>query len=132
MKHKCLENSLWTKWMVQKMPSFFFCKLQLITVSLLICNSYMSWSTRFVYLKLRVGFSNFDNVSFLLKFIFLFNKMDFLTLKRHNSFQNYNNWKATRHFAPRHLIFKLQQEALKFSGICLSLSSPKTDLVTNF
>ena len=36
--------------------------------------------------------------------------MDFLTLKRHNSFQNENNRKDTRSFAPRPLIFKLQLE----------------------
>ena len=35
----------------------------------------MSWSTKFVSLKLCVEFSIFDSVSFLLKFIFLFNKM---------------------------------------------------------
>ena len=57
---------------------------------LLICDSYTSWSTRIVSLKLCVGFSIFDSVSFLLKFIFfLFNKMlGLLTLKRHNSFKN--------------------------------------------
>ena len=38
--------------------------------------------------------------------------MDSLTLKRHNSFQNQNNRKATHSFAPRPLIFKLQQEVL--------------------
>ena len=58
-----------------KMPLFFFRKLQLITVSLLICNFYMSWSTKFVSLNPCVEFSIFDSVSFLLKFIFLFNKM---------------------------------------------------------
>ena len=57
--------------------------------------------------------------------------MDSLTLK-HNYFQNENNRKATHSFAPRPLIFKLQQEVLKFSDICVSLSSPKTDLVKNF
>ena len=36
----------------------------------------MSWSTSFVSLKLGVGFSIFDSVLFLLKFLFLFNKMD--------------------------------------------------------
>ena len=46
--------------------------------------------------------------------------MDSLFLKRHNSFQNQNNKKATRSFAPRPLIFKLQQEVLKFIGICVS------------
>ena len=62
--------------MVQKMPSFFFCELQRITVLLLIYNTYMSWSTRLVSLKLCVGLSIFDYASFLLKFIFVFNKMD--------------------------------------------------------
>ena len=71
------------------MLSYFFLELQLITVLLLICDSYMSWSTRFNSLKLCVGFSISNAVSFLLKFIFLYNKiMDFLNLKRHNSFQN--------------------------------------------
>ena len=58
---------------VTKMHSFLFCELQLITVLLLICNSYMSWNTRFVSLKLCVWFSIFHSVSFLLKIIFLFN-----------------------------------------------------------
>ena len=36
-----------------------------------------------------MGFSIFDSISFLLKFIFLFNKMHGLfDFKRHNSFQN--------------------------------------------
>ena len=46
--------------------------------------------------------------------------MDSLTLKRHNSFQNQNNKKATDNFAPRPLIRKLQQEVLKFNDICVS------------
>ena len=54
--------------------------------------------------------------------------MDSLTLK-HNYFQNENNRKATHSFAPRPLIFKLQQEVLKFNDICVSWSSRKTDLV---
>ena len=46
-------------------------------------------STRFISLKLCVGFSIFDFVSFLLKFDFFSTKStDFLTLKRHNSFNN--------------------------------------------
>ena len=36
--------------------------------------------------------------------------MGSLTLKRHNSFKNRNNRKATHSFAPRPLIFKLQQK----------------------
>ena len=47
--------------------------LQLTTVLLLICDFYMSWSTSFVSIKLCVRFSIFDSVSFLLKFIILFN-----------------------------------------------------------
>ena len=58
--------------------------------------------------------------------------MDSLTLKRHNSFQNQNNRKATHSFARRPLICKLQQEVLKFSDAGVSWSSPKTDLETNF
>ena len=57
------------------MPSFFFCELQLITVLLLIRDSYMSCSTRLASLKLCLGFSIFDSVSCLLKFIFLFNNI---------------------------------------------------------
>ena len=44
------------------------------SVLLLICNSYTSWSTRFISLKLCLGFSIFNSVSSLLKFIFLINK----------------------------------------------------------
>ena len=55
--------------------------------------------------------------------------MDSLTLKRLNSFQN--SFQNTQSFAPRPLIFKLQQEVLKFNNICVSWSSPKTDLVAS-
>ena len=47
----------------------FFRELQRITVLLLISNSYMSWSARFVTLKPCAGFSITDSVPFLLKFI---------------------------------------------------------------
>ena len=67
-----------------KKPYLFFREVQLITVLLLICDSYMTWSTRFVSLRLRVRFSIFDSIPFLLQFIFLFNKIhglfDFKTL----------------------------------------------------
>ena len=103
------------------------------SVLFLICNSDMSWSTRFVSLKLWVGFFIFDSVLFLLKFIFLFDKkLDSFTLKPHDYFQNENNRKATHSFAPRPLVFKLQQECLKFSDTCLSCSSLKVDLEMNF
>ena len=116
------------------MPLFFFRELRLITVLLLICDSYISWSARFVCLKLRMGFFIFDSVSFLLKFIYIFsNKMqDSLTLKRYNSFQNWNNRKATHSFASRPLTFKLQQEVLKFNDIFVSWSSPKLTWWTDF
>ena len=58
--------------------------------------------------------------------------MDSLTLKRHNSFRNQNRKKAIRSFAPRSLIFKLQQKVLEFNDICVSWGSQKADLVTNF
>ena len=114
---------------VARKNPFFFCEFQLITNLLLTRNFYTSWSTRFISLKLCVGFSIFDSVSFLLKFIFCLTKsMDSLTLKRHNSFQNKNDRKGTL----RTLTFKLQQEVWKFSDIYLSWNSPKTDLGTNF
>ena len=71
---KCIQYTIqWDKiQMLKKFPSnkisstknaiFFFCELQLITVLLLICDSYMSWSTRFVSLKLCVEFSIYDSV----------------------------------------------------------------------
>ena len=98
---KCVHDTIhWDNRHIQKIPfgqskkykkmfSFFFREFQLIAVLLLICDSYMNWSIIFVPLKLRVGFSIFDSVSFLLKFIFFSTKyMISLTLKCHNSFQN--------------------------------------------
>ena len=77
LKHK-YEKTL------QKNATFFLSRAELITVLLLIRNSYTGWSTGFMYLKVRVGFSILDSVLFLLKFIFLFNKkhgfFDFKTL----------------------------------------------------
>ena len=73
---------------------------------------------RFIFLKVY----NFSSVKWI----------DSLTLKRHNSFQNLHNGKATLSFACRPLIVKLQPEVLKFDDIGVSWSSPKTDQVTNF
>ena len=64
------------------MYSFFFRKLQLITVLLLIRDSYMSWGTRFVSLKLYERFS-FSIVSRIFKFSILFKKHGLFDLKRH-------------------------------------------------
>ena len=58
--------------------------------------------------------------------------MESLTLKRRNSFLNKNERKATRSFVPRPLVFKLQEEVSKFKDICVSWSSPKTDLETKY
>ena len=38
--------------------------------------------------------------------------------------------KATHSFAPTTLIFRLQEEVLEFSDICVRWSSQKTDLIT--
>ena len=115
------------------MPSFFFHKLQLIAVLLLMCHLYMSWNTRFISLKLCVGFSIFNSVSFLLKLIFLFNKRHgLLDFKTSLFLSNWNDIKATNRFVPRSLIFKMGQEVLKFNHICLSWSSPKPDREENF
>ena len=53
------------------------------------------------------------------------NVQTLLTLKRHNFFQNQNNRKASHSFAPRRLIFKSQQEVLKFNDIFVSWGSSK-------
>ena len=58
--------------------------------------------------------------------------MESSTLKSHNSFKNKKNTKATNAFARSSLIFKLQQEILKFNNTCLYWSSSKTDEETNF
>ena len=56
--------------MVQKIPSVFFCKHQLVTVLVLIYDSYKVCLSKTV-----CGISHFDSFSVLIKFIFLFNKM---------------------------------------------------------
>ena len=61
---------------------FFFRDLQLIKVLLLIGDSHTSWSTRFISLKVCVGFYIFD-----------FDK-ESLTLNRHNYFQKKNTEKS--------------------------------------
>ena len=113
------------------MKSFFFRELQLITVLLLICNSYTSWSTWFISLKLCLVFFIFDSVYFLLKFIFL---LYIWTLWLQNviiRFEIKIAEKTHTSSAPRPQIFKLQQEDWKFSDIRVSWSSPKTDLEMN-
>ena len=55
-----------------------------------------------------------------------------MTLKHQNCFRNWNKRKTRYSFAARPLIFKLQKEVLEFDDICVSCSSPKTELETNF
>ena len=96
------------------------------SVLLSILDSYMNWNTSFVSLKVCGGFSIFNSVSFLVVYIF---EQNALNLWLH-SFQNQNR-KNTHSFDLRPLDFKLQQ-ALKFNNICVSWSSQKIDLETNF
>ena len=49
-----------------------------------------------------------------------------------SEFLSYSYSNVTHSFAPRPLIFYLQQEVLKFNDIFVSWSSPKTDPETNF
>ena len=65
--------------MLQKCTLFFCCEVQLITVLLLICDSYMSWNTTLTFLKIVVKFSIFW---FLLVFtkVYIFVKQKVWTL----------------------------------------------------
>ena len=118
-----LKNFLRTKETLQKMHSFLLQELQLITVLLLICNSFMSWSAWFIFPKLSVGFSIFDSVPFL---YFCSTKSTYsLTLKRHISFQNHNKWKATE------LWFLSCNKFENPMTSALSCSSPKIGVETN-
>ena len=49
---------------------------------------------------------------FFIKSLYFYStkRLDCLTLKRHNYFENQNNRNLTHSFAPSPLIFKLQQE----------------------
>ena len=88
-KTQMLNKFPWAKINVTKNELFFFRKLELIIVLLLIHNSYTSLSTRFISLNLCVGFSIFESVSFLLYLYFCSTKStDSLTLKCHKSFQS--------------------------------------------
>ena len=56
--------------MLKNMHPVLFCELQPAKVLLLTRDSYMSWSTRFISLKVCVGFPILDFVSVLLIFFF--------------------------------------------------------------
>ena len=115
---KASNKSVWSK----KMHSFFFCELRFITVLLLIFDFYMSLSRRFITLKVYVEFSIFDSVSFLLKFIFLFNKKRLLDCKTF-TIKIIELWFFWFWFWT--LIFKLQQEIWKLNNLCLSFELSK-------
>ena len=87
-------------------------------------------------LKHKVGFSKTACGIFHFPFHFVFIKTYFFVNKMHG-LENIIPFKIKiiekpQRFAPRSLIFKLQQEVLKFNDFCVSWSSPKTDLVKNF
>ena len=111
---------------VTKMHSFFFRELQLITVLLLIWNSCTSWSTRFISLKLCSIFH--------FRFRFVFIKVYIFVQQKAWTLWNFIIPFKTKinSFALKPLIFKMQQKAWKFNDTCVSWSSPKTDLETNF
>ena len=73
-----------------------------------------TFNLRFLYeLKHKVHFSKTVCWIFHFRLRFVFIKVvqqNALTLKRHNSFQNKNDRQDTYNFAPRFLIFKLQEE----------------------
>ena len=120
--------------MLQKIHSFFFQELQLITVLLLICNSYTGWSTRSISLKLCEGFSIFHSVSFLLEF-FIFVQQKSRTLWLQNviiPFKIKIIEKPHTVLLPDPWFLSWNNKFEKFTDICMSWSSRKTDLKTNF
>ena len=120
-KTQMLKKILWDKINVTKNALLFCRELHLIRVLLLICDSSTSWSKRFISVKVCLGFSIFYSVLLLIKvYIFVQQRAYFSTLKRHNFFQNKNNRKFTNRFAPRPLIFKLQQNNKKFENSLIS------------
>ena len=114
------------------MHFFCSCELQLITVLLLICDSYLNWSTRLISLKMCMEFSIFDSASFLLKFMFLFNKKHWLFSFLIITFK-IKTVEKTSSFTSRTMIFRLQEEiANLIKSAWVGWSSPKTDPKTNF
>ena len=107
------------------MPSFFFRELKLITVLLLICDSYMSWSTRFVSLKLCRDFPFSIPFRFYQNLYYCSTKcMDSLNLKRHNSFQNKIMEKPPTVLLPD-LWFLSCKKSFKIQWYLLELEFPK-------
>ena len=104
-----------------KLLSFFYHELQLITVLLLIRYSYTSWSTWFITLKLCVGFSIFNSVSFLLKFTlsFSFKKKSLFDFKCHMITFKIKKWQENHtQFCSQTSDFYIAIR--NFSDICVS------------
>ena len=80
----------------------------------------------------KTMFAIFDSVSFLLKMIFLLNKMHGLFDFLERLFKIKITEKSHTVLLLDQKISKLQREVLKFSDICVSWSSLKTDLKINF
>ena len=76
------------------MPFHFFREIQLATVLILIHDSYIIWITRFILLKVCMGFSIVDSLWFLLKFIFFFKPMILNDIETdlETNFLNPENW----------------------------------------
>ena len=125
LKNFCRQNKCYQKCALFPAPSSQW----FISHQLHHHESYMSWSTRFLCLNLSVGFCIFNSVSFFFKLLFWFNKKQAV-------FQISVKIKIiekphTQPFAPRPLVFKLQQEVSNFNDICSSWSSSKTPPETN-
>ena len=99
--------------MLKKCPSdkINVAKYALFFLSRALSHHKFTFNLQFLY-ELKHKFHLSKTVCGIFYFLFrlVFIKVYSLTLKRHNSFQNKNNRKATHNFAPRPLIFKLQQE----------------------
>ena len=109
----------WDKWQMlrkflseetfgKNMLSFYLRDLQLITVLHLICDSYMSWSTRFVSLKLCVGFSILDSASFSSITVYIFVQQITWTLWLENVKIPFKTFAHVKNFLPHYLFFKPQ------------------------
>ena len=131
IKHKYCKNCLRTKETLQKLYSFFFRELELITVLLLIINFYMS--RRFVSLKAGVVLSNFWFRFVFIK-VYIFAQQNARTLWIYVIIP----FKIKIIENPHTILlqdpwfFKMQNKVLKLNDIFVSWSSPKTCMETNF
>ena len=89
-----------------------------VRISITVCGIF-HFRFRFVFIKVYIFVQ-----PRMLKKHGLFDSDNLIIWLFENLFQNKNNRKAIHSFAPRPLIFKLQQEVLKLNHICVSWSSP--------